>query len=52
MKPTSEAAFENVIEAHLLGNGYQALRGEGFDRELALFPKEVLAFIQETQPKA
>lgn len=51
-KPTSEAAFETVIEAHLLKNGYQALSGEGFDRELALFPKEVLAFIQETQPKA
>lgn len=51
-KPTSESAFETVIESHLLGNGYQALSGEGFDRELALFPKEVLAFIQETQPKA
>lgn len=52
MKPTSEAAFETVIEAHLLGNGYKALSREGFDRELALFPKEVLAFIQETQAKA
>jgi len=25
MKPTSEAAFETVIKAHLLCNGYKAL---------------------------
>jgi hypothetical protein len=27
--PTSEAAFETVIKAHLLGSGYKALSGEG-----------------------
>ena len=32
MKPTSEAAFETVIEAHLLANGYVPVPGDGFDR--------------------
>jgi type I restriction enzyme R subunit len=46
----SESAFETVIEAHLLQNGYTIVR-EGFDRERAIFPETVLAFIRETQPK-
>ena len=47
----SEAAFETVIEAHLLGHGYVSVASEGFDRKRAIFPKTVLAFIRETQPK-
>ena len=47
----SEAAFETVIEAHLLENGYVPIERKGFDRERAIFPKTVLAFIRETQPK-
>ena len=47
----SEAAFETAIEAHLLHNGYGPIDGEGFDRERAIFPEMVLAFIRETQPK-
>ena len=47
----SETAFETVIEAHLLENGYVSVAGDGFDRERAIFPKTVLAFIRETQPK-
>ena len=47
----SEAAFETAIEAHLLHNGYVPVAGEGFDRERAIFPELVLAFIRETQPK-
>ncbi len=47
----SEAAFETVIEAHLLGHGYVGVPREGFDRERAIFPETVLAFIRETQPK-
>ena len=46
----SEAAFETVIEAHLLQNGYVSIMREGFDRERAIFPETVLAFIRETQP--
>ena len=50
-KPTSEAAFETVIEAHLLDNGYVRLSGDGFDRERAIFPDAALGFIRETQPR-
>ena len=50
-KPTSEAAFETVIEAHLLDNGYAPLSGDGFDRERAIFPDAALGFIRETQPR-
>lgn len=51
MSRTNEAAFETVIEAHLLQNGYTRIPREGFDRERAIFPETVLAFIQDTQPK-
>jgi type I restriction enzyme R subunit len=47
----SEAAFEAVIEQHLLANGYVGVSREGFDRERAIFPKVVLDFIKDTQPK-
>ena len=45
----SEAAFETVIETHLLDNGYVPIERNGFDRERAIFPETVLAFIGETQ---
>ena len=51
MKQTGEQAFETVIEAHLLANGYVSATGDGFDRERAVFPETVLAFIRETQPR-
>ncbi len=47
----SEAAFETVIEAHLLRNGYVSVDRGGFDREHAIFPGAVLDFIRATQPK-
>ena len=47
----SEAAFESVIEARLLQDGYVAVPAEGFDRERAIFPETVLAFVRETQPR-
>ena len=47
----SEAAFESVIEHHLLGHGYVAIPRDGFDRERAIFPSVVLDFIKDTQPK-
>ncbi len=51
MKRTGEQAFETVVEAHLLANGYVSVAGNGFDRERAVFPQTVLAFIRETQPR-
>ena len=50
MKQTGEQAFEAVIEAHLLANGYVSVAGDGFDRARAVFPGTVLGFIRETQP--
>ena len=46
----SESAFETVIEAHLLWNGYVPVPGDRFDRDRAIFSETVLAFIRETQP--
>ncbi|MEW5708616.1 MAG: type I restriction endonuclease [Pseudomonadota bacterium] len=50
MNRTTEAAFEAVIERHLLANGYASVPRDGFDRERAIFPEVVLEFIRETQP--
>lgn len=47
----SEAAFETVLEAHLLSNGYLSIARVGFDRERAIFPETLLSFIRDTQPK-
>ena len=47
----TEAAFETVIEAHLLSHAYVPTPREGFDRERAMFPDTILAFIRDTQPK-
>ena len=46
----SEAAFETVIESHLLQHGYVPIAREGFDRNRAIFSETVLEFIRETQP--
>jgi type I restriction enzyme R subunit len=51
MNRTNEAAFETVIEAHLLQNGYVPIAREGFDRDRAIFPETILSFIRDTQPK-
>ena len=50
MKRTGEAAFEAVIEAHLLDNGYVRV-AEDFDQDRAIFKGEALAFIRDTQPR-
>jgi type I restriction enzyme R subunit len=47
----TEATFEAEIEAHLLAHGYQSLAPNTFDRQAALFPQAVLAFIEASQPK-
>jgi type I restriction enzyme, R subunit len=44
----SEAVFETVIEAHVLANGYVAVDRNSFDRQRAIFPAAVLAFIEES----
>lgn len=48
---TSEAAFETVIETHLLARGFVSSDAATFERASAIFPAAALDFIRETQPK-
>jgi type I restriction enzyme R subunit len=49
----TEKAFEEALEHHLSTNGgYAVLPAEGYDPATALFPAEVLQFLQTTQPQA
>lgn len=52
MSNTTEATFETNIESHLLSHGWAAVAPSSYDRELGLFPQEVIAFVQESQPRA
>jgi hypothetical protein len=45
MPETSEKSFETVIESHLLENRYISVPQDGFDREQAIFPQQVLMFM-------
>lgn len=45
----SEAAFETVIEAHLLAHGYTRITS-GYDPARAIFPELVIQFIQGRGP--
>ncbi|SFR17328.1 type I restriction endonuclease subunit R [Desulfoscipio geothermicus] len=48
----SEKALENVIEAHLLEEGgYAKGNPNEFDRDMALFPNDVITFIKKSQPE-
>jgi type I restriction enzyme R subunit len=46
----SETAFESVIEAYLLDQGYSQVQS-AFDPGRAIFPDEAIAFIRATQPQ-
>jgi len=49
-----EISFENEICQHLAEHGWLYAEGDaaGYDRARALFPADVLAWVQATQPKA
>lgn len=49
-----EVNFETEICEHLVANGWQHEAGDAakYDRALALFPEDVLFWVQTTQPKA
>lgn len=49
---THESAFEANIEADLLGHGWAEVAPASYDRKLGLFPDEIIAFVQASQPKA
>ncbi len=49
----NEVEFENEICEHLAANGWlYSPNDDGYDRARALFPDDVLAWVQATQPKA
>ena len=49
---TNETAFETYVEEILLTRGgWRSGSNTEWDRERALFPAQVFAFIQDTQPK-
>ena len=47
---SAEYAFQNEIIAHLKNNGWRVGNAARYDRELALYPEDTLAFVQESQP--
>ncbi|RIL07825.1 MAG: restriction endonuclease subunit R [Proteobacteria bacterium] len=51
MARTNELAFESYVETMLAAAGWHPLAKTGWDPERALFPAEVLAFLEATQPK-
>ncbi|SMC56865.1 type I restriction endonuclease subunit R [Janibacter indicus] len=52
MANTTEATFEANIEAHLTSHGWSALAPKTYDRDLGLFPDELIAYVQASQPQA
>src|SRR6218665_2890136 len=47
-----EIAFEDEICAHLAANGWlYSANSDGYDKGRALFPEDVFAWLQETQPE-
>ncbi|GAB4200759.1 MAG: DEAD/DEAH box helicase family protein [Roseiflexaceae bacterium] len=45
-----EHNFEEDVVAHLLAHGWLEGRSDAYDRELALYPEDVLGWLQDTQP--
>lgn len=52
MSVQHERVFEDEICAHLAANGWlYSPNGEGYDKTRALFPTDVIAWLEETQPE-
>lgn len=51
MNQTTEHAFESYVQQILLQHGWQAGASAEWDVERALFPAQIVGFIEETQPK-
>src|SRR5688572_27363390 len=49
--PTIELRFQNDVIAEMLAAGWQRGGAEKYDRALALYPEDVLGFVQDTQPE-
>ncbi len=46
---TTELTFQNEIISSLLSNGWLLGKSENYNRELALYPEDLLGFVKETQ---
>jgi type I restriction enzyme R subunit len=51
MKKVHEEVFEDEVVAHLLANGWLEGVSKHYDRELALYPEDVLGWLEDTQPE-
>ena len=51
-KSAAELAFQNQILNHLTSNGWLRGVSKNYDRERALYPEDVIGFVQETRPDA
>jgi type I restriction enzyme R subunit len=51
MAQTTEKAFESYVEEMLLARGWKPGTNAEWDKERALFPKQIVAFLQDTQSK-
>jgi type I restriction enzyme R subunit len=49
MSKANELTFQNDMIAQLLANGWLLGKAEHYNRELALYPEDVLGFIKDTQ---
>jgi type I restriction enzyme R subunit len=46
---TNEFTFQNDMIKQLVANGWLLGKPENYNRELALYPEDLLGFVQETQ---
>ncbi len=48
---TKELIFQNEMIAQMVNNGWIVGKGDGYDRERALYTQDALDFVQTTQPQ-
>lgn len=49
--PTAELNFQNDVIAEMIAGGWQRGEAAKYDRARALYPEDVIGFVQETQPE-
>ncbi len=51
MSKAGELTFQNDMLKHLVSTGWLLGKAENYNRELALYPEDLLGFVQDTQPE-
>src|SRR5690625_851598 len=49
--PTAELTFQNEVIDEMLAAGWRKGHSQNYDRETALYPQDLIGFVQETQTK-